>query len=71
MEAQNVLVIIWMILVLFASSTLVRFIIRSIHNKAPINITLVDLIYCDSFFWMLLLNLMYVSGVVACLSSSR
>ena len=71
MEAQNVLVIVWMILVLFASSTLVSFIIRSIHNKAPINITLVDLIYCDSFCWMLLLNLMYTSGVVACHSSSR
>ena len=71
MEAENVLVIIWMVIVGIVAIFLIGFIIRFIHNKPPINITLVDLIYCELLCWMLLADFMYISGVVVCHSSPR
>ena len=45
---------------------LVRFIVKYIQGKALLQITLVDLIYCDIIRWVLLCTLIFMSGVVGC-----
>ena len=71
MEPQNVLVILWMVIDGMAAPLIIGFIIHFIHNKPPINITLVDLIYCDLLCWMLLAVSMFMSGIVAAHMSPR
>ena len=71
MEAQNVLVIVWMVIVALLSILLNGFIIRFIHNQPLINITVVDLIYCDLLCWTLLAVYMYILGVIAAHQSPR
>ena len=71
MDAYNALVILWMLIVVMLSPLLLIFIIRYIHNKPPVNITLVDLIYCDLLRWMFLADFMYLSGVFVCHISPR
>ena len=71
MEAESVLVVIWMALVGFASTLLIRFIIQHIHNKPPVNISLVDLIYCDSLCWIWLIVCMYCSAIISTHLSPR
>ena len=71
MDVKNILGILWMLTVLIVSPLLVSFIIRYTHNKPPLNITLVDLIYCDLLQWMFLANFMYLSGIFVCHISPR
>ena len=71
MEVENHIVILWVIIVAFFSLFLIGFIIRYIHNKPPINITLVDLIYCDFLLWMFLVSSTFMSAVIGCHLSPR
>ena len=71
MDAKSELVIIWMVIIIILSLLLNGFIIRYIHNKPLINITLVDLIYCDLLCWILLAAFIFNSLILVCHLSPR
>ena len=71
MEELIVLVITWMVIVGLVSTLLIGFIIQHIHNKPPISITLVDLIYCDSLCWIWIMVCIYCTAIISIHLSPR
>ena len=71
MNALNVLVIVWMVLISVAAGFLVSFVISFIKEKPVSSINVVDLIYCDVLCWLSIGVIMYLSAILVCQLSPR
>ena len=71
MDVQNIGVAIWMLVIGLTSLILTLYIVRYIHNKPLLSITLVDLIFCDILCWVYIAESTYTSAVFACHISPR
>lgn len=66
----KILVIIWIVFCVLISALLKIVILRSIHKKALVNQTVIDLSYADCFLLLLCFDISFSFSVVLCLISS-
>lgn len=69
MNFLDLFVILWLVMLILASAKVCIIIHKYISNKAPIEVTIIDLVYQDCIVYIFLLMLTFSVSFIACLLS--